>query len=133
MFVSISFVSTRLSFSDLSLSLSHSQVAQIFSLIDGSRMVADGRWIAPCNSAQTMSFSFGWVDLCSFLRRVVSDLFFLESRRGRDYVLQPSDWLMGRVSSVPSECFAWPVALVSRIVSSGLREESSLTDSRPRS
>ncbi|KAL7410223.1 aspartic peptidase domain-containing protein [Mrakia frigida] len=64
-------------------------VAQIFSLIDGSRMVADGRWITPCNSAQTMSFSFG----------------------GRDYVLQPSDWIMGRVASVPSECFAWPVAL----------------------
>lgn len=29
-------------------------------------------------------------------------------------MLQPSDWIMGRVASVPSECFAWPVALVSQ-------------------
>lgn len=64
-------------------------VEYLFSLVDGSRMVSDGVWIAPCNTRQTMTFSFG----------------------GRDYVLQPSEWLMGRVSTNTYECLAWPVAL----------------------
>jgi len=52
-------------------------------------MVSDGVWIVPCKTRATMSFSFG----------------------GRDYVLQPSEWLVGRVSTNTQECLAWPVAL----------------------
>lgn len=64
-------------------------VEYLFSLVDGSRMVSDGVWIVPCKTRATMSFSFG----------------------GRDYVLQPSEWLIGRVSTNTQECLAWPVAL----------------------
>lgn len=64
-------------------------VEYLFSRVDGSRMVSDGLWLVPCSTRATLTFAFG----------------------GRDYVLQPSEWLIGRVSTNQQECLAWPVGV----------------------
>ncbi|KAI0359850.1 acid protease [Trametes cingulata] len=66
-------------------------VSRIFSLISGARLVdADsGQWVVPCDTEETMSFNFG----------------------GRDFVMQPTDFLIGPASGNPNLCLSWPRAI----------------------
>lgn len=64
-------------------------VVELFSHIEDSRQVADGRWAVPCETKQTMTFAFGATD-------------------GRVIELQPSEWMYARISG-SSMCMAWPV------------------------
>jgi len=64
-------------------------VSRLFSLIDGARLVDQaGQWAAPCDTAVTMSFTFG----------------------RRNYTLQPSDYIIGPASGNPNLCLVWPRA-----------------------
>ncbi|KAI0833486.1 acid protease [Trametes gibbosa] len=65
-------------------------VSRIFSLISGARLVDDGagQWVVPCDTEETMAFNFG----------------------GRDFVLQPTDYLIGPASGNPNLCLSWPRA-----------------------
>jgi hypothetical protein len=64
-------------------------VVELFSHVQDSRQVADGRWAVPCDTRQTMTFAFG-------------------ADGGRVIELQPSEWMYARVSG-SSMCLAWPV------------------------
>ncbi|PFH52961.1 hypothetical protein AMATHDRAFT_73786 [Amanita thiersii Skay4041] len=67
-----------------------SDVARLFSLIDGARLVdASGQWVVPCDTVSTMSLFFG----------------------KQEYVLQPTDYLIGPASGNPNLCLAWPRAV----------------------
>ncbi|KAI0367775.1 acid protease [Pilatotrama ljubarskyi] len=64
-------------------------VSRIFSLISGARLVDAGQWVVPCDTEETMSFNFG----------------------GREFVMQPTDFLIGPASGNPNLCLSWPRAL----------------------
>jgi hypothetical protein len=63
-------------------------VIELFSHIPESRQVAPGQWAAPCDTRQTMTFTFG--------------------ESGRVIELQPSEWMYARITG-SSMCLAWPV------------------------
>jgi len=63
-------------------------VARLFSLIPASRLVGDGQYAVPCDTALTMGFTFG----------------------NRNYTLQPHEYIYARVQDPPNMCLAWPVA-----------------------
>ncbi|KAI0775198.1 acid protease [Trametes elegans] len=69
----------------------YQDVSRMFDLIDGARLVDDstGQWVVPCDTEETISFSFG----------------------GREFVLQPTDYLIGPASGNPNLCLSWPRAL----------------------
>ncbi|KAL6302374.1 acid protease [Sparassis latifolia] len=67
----------------------YQDVSRLFSLIDGSRLVADGQWVIPCDANDTMAFNFG----------------------GQNFTMQPIDYLIGAVSGDPGLCLSWPMAL----------------------
>ncbi|EIW83876.1 acid protease [Coniophora puteana RWD-64-598 SS2] len=65
-------------------------VEQIMSKFPSSRLVDEsGQWAVPCDSSAIMSFSFGSED---------------------QFILQPSDYLIGPVSTNPTMCLTWPMA-----------------------
>ncbi|OCH95384.1 acid protease [Obba rivulosa] len=65
-------------------------VARIYSLIEGSRLVdTDGQWVVPCDASEVMNFTFG----------------------KQNFTLQPTDYLIGPASGDPDLCLSWPVAL----------------------
>ncbi len=70
-------------------------VIALFSLIQDARQVADGQWAVPCGN--NMSFSFAFATGA-------------DGQSGRALVLEPSDWLIGRVEDT-SMCLAWPIVL----------------------
>ncbi|KAI0749774.1 acid protease [Daedaleopsis nitida] len=69
----------------------YQDVARIFSMIDSARLVDDeaGQYVVPCDTQVTMSFNFG----------------------GQDFILQPTDYIIGPASGNPNLCLAWPRAL----------------------
>ncbi|KAH8831916.1 acid protease [Flagelloscypha sp. PMI_526] len=67
----------------------HQDVERIFDAIQGARRVADGQWAVPCDYSGTISFSFG----------------------KEEYVLQPTDYLIGPAEGNPNLCLSLPVAL----------------------
>ncbi|KAI1796822.1 acid protease [Ganoderma leucocontextum] len=69
----------------------YQDVARIFSQIDSARLVDDttGQYVMPCDTQETMAFNFG----------------------GRDFILQPTDYLIGPASGNPNLCLSWPRAL----------------------
>ncbi|RPD60100.1 acid protease [Lentinus tigrinus ALCF2SS1-7] len=69
----------------------YQDVARIFSMIDSARLVDDttGQYVVPCDIQETMAFSFG----------------------GRNFTLQPTDYLIGPASGNPNLCLSWPRAL----------------------
>ncbi|KAI0635942.1 acid protease [Trametes polyzona] len=69
----------------------YQDVSRIFSLISGARLVDDslGQWVVPCDTEETIAFNFG----------------------GSDFVLQPTDYLIGPASGNPNLCLSWPRAL----------------------
>ncbi|EIW57558.1 acid protease [Trametes versicolor FP-101664 SS1] len=68
----------------------YQDVSRMYALIDGARLVDDsiGQWVVPCDTEQTMSFNFG----------------------GQDFVLQPTDYMIGPASGNPNLCLSWPRA-----------------------
>jgi hypothetical protein len=66
-------------------------VSNLFASFDGARLVdaSVGQWAVPCDSAMTMSFTFGQ----------------------QNFTLQPTDYLIGEASGDPGLCLAWPRAL----------------------
>ncbi|KAM5535927.1 hypothetical protein V8D89_010367 [Ganoderma adspersum] len=69
----------------------YQDVARIFSQIDSARLVDDttGQYVIPCDTEETMAFNFG----------------------GKDFILQPTDYLIGPASGNPNLCLSWPRAL----------------------
>ncbi|KAI8980194.1 acid protease [Trametes punicea] len=71
----------------------YQDVSRIFSQISGARLVNEddgiGQWAVPCDIGETISFNFG----------------------GADFVLQPTDYLIGPASGNPNMCLSWPRAL----------------------
>ncbi|EJF64945.1 acid protease [Dichomitus squalens LYAD-421 SS1] len=69
----------------------YQDVARIFSMIDSARLVDDttGQYVLPCDTQETLSFNFG----------------------GRDFVLQPTDYIIGPAAENPNLCLSWPRAL----------------------
>ncbi|PIL35571.1 hypothetical protein GSI_02299 [Ganoderma sinense ZZ0214-1] len=69
----------------------YQDVARIFSQIDSARLVDDttGQYVIPCDTEETMAFNFG----------------------GMDFILQPTDYLIGPASGNPNLCLSWPRAL----------------------
>ncbi|KAI0649100.1 acid protease [Trametes meyenii] len=69
----------------------YQDVSRIFSLISGARLVDDGvgQWVVPCDTEETISLNFG----------------------GSDFVMQPTDYLIGPASGNPNLCLSWPRAL----------------------
>ncbi|WRT70057.1 uncharacterized protein IL334_007051 [Kwoniella shivajii] len=65
-------------------------VIELFDKITDARLVAEGRWVVPCNTKMTIGFSFG----------------------GRYIQLQPSDWISAQIDQ-SSFCLAWPMAAAS--------------------
>ncbi|KAF8638272.1 hypothetical protein AX17_002294 [Amanita inopinata Kibby_2008] len=66
-----------------------SDVSRLFSLIDGARLVdQSGQWVVPCDTTTTMSLFFG----------------------KQEYILQPTDYLIGPASGSPNLCLSWPRA-----------------------
>ncbi|KAJ4477163.1 acid protease, partial [Lentinula aciculospora] len=68
-------------------------ISKLFSTFVSARLVdeAAGQWAVPCDSAITLSFTFGSVQ--------------------RNFTLQPTDYIIGEASGDPGLCLAWPVAL----------------------
>ncbi|KAI0661740.1 acid protease [Cubamyces menziesii] len=70
----------------------YQDVEQIFSQIPGARLVNDddglGQWVVPCDAEVLIAFNFG----------------------GREFVLQPTDYLIGPASGNPNLCLSWPQA-----------------------
>ncbi|KAJ3767617.1 acid protease [Lentinula raphanica] len=66
-------------------------VSKLFATFTSARLVDEtaGQWAVPCDSAVTLSFTFGQ----------------------RNFTLQPSDYLIGETSGDPGLCLAWPVAV----------------------
>ncbi|KIJ62783.1 hypothetical protein HYDPIDRAFT_113882 [Hydnomerulius pinastri MD-312] len=68
----------------------YQDVTRLYALFPDSRLVDDsGQWAIPCDSSATMSFSFG---------------------QGNDFVLQPSDYIIGPTEGNPDLCLSWPKA-----------------------
>jgi hypothetical protein len=68
----------------------YQDVARLFSVIDGSRLVdPSGQWAIPCDTNLTMTFTF----------------------RTTNYTLLPSDYIIGPTAGVPALCLTWPKAL----------------------
>ncbi|KAF5359403.1 hypothetical protein D9756_003391 [Leucocoprinus leucothites] len=69
----------------------YSDVSRLYNLIEGARLVdaASGQWVVPCDTNIPISLTFG----------------------SYDYILQPSDYIIGPASGSPSSCFSWPRAL----------------------
>ncbi|KAH9903035.1 acid protease [Cubamyces lactineus] len=70
----------------------YQDVEQIFSQIPGARLVDDddgvGQWVVPCDAEVLIAFNFG----------------------GREFVMQPTDYLIGPASGNPNLCLSWPQA-----------------------
>lgn len=68
-------------------------VSRLFQSIDDSRLVdsESGMWAIPCETDKTISFAFG----------------------GHEFVLQPTDYLIGPAAGNPDLCLTWPVASAS--------------------
>ncbi|KAF8632240.1 hypothetical protein AX15_001990 [Amanita polypyramis BW_CC] len=69
----------------------YGDVSRLFALIDGARLVDEstgGQWVVPCDTTTTMSLFFG----------------------KREYVLQPTDYLIGPALGNPNLCLSWPKA-----------------------
>ncbi|KAJ3853205.1 acid protease [Lentinula lateritia] len=66
-------------------------VSKLFSTFASARLVneAVGQWAVPCDSAITLSFTFGQ----------------------QNFTLQPTDYIIGETSGDPGLCLAWPIAL----------------------
>ncbi|KAF8825111.1 hypothetical protein HHX47_DHR7000723 [Lentinula edodes] len=67
-------------------------VSKLFSTFASARLVNEavvGQWAVPCDSAITLSFTFGQ----------------------RNFTLQPTDYIIGETSGDPGLCLAWPIAL----------------------
>ncbi|OJT11452.1 Pregnancy-associated glycoprotein 2 [Trametes pubescens] len=69
----------------------YQDVSRMYTLIDGARLVdaSIGQWVVPCDTEQTMTFNFG----------------------GQDFVLQPTDYIIGPASGNPNLCLSWPRAM----------------------
>ncbi|KAL9714116.1 hypothetical protein Ac2012v2_8353 [Leucoagaricus gongylophorus] len=69
----------------------YSDVSRLYGLIAGARLVdaVNGQWVVPCDSNVPISLTFGF----------------------HEYILQPSDYLIGPASGNPNSCFSWPRAL----------------------
>ncbi|KAJ3573645.1 hypothetical protein NP233_g2310 [Leucocoprinus birnbaumii] len=69
----------------------YADVTRLYDLIDGARLVdaTNGQWVVPCDTNIPISLTFG----------------------SHEYVLQPSNYLIGPASGSPSSCFSWPRAL----------------------
>ncbi|KAM6504503.1 aspartic peptidase A1 [Amanita muscaria] len=64
-------------------------VSRLFSRMDGARLVDNnGQWVVPCDTTSTMSLFFG----------------------EHEYILQPTDYLIGPASGNPNLCLSWPRA-----------------------
>ncbi|KAI0787656.1 acid protease [Fomes fomentarius] len=68
----------------------YQDVARIFSSISSARLVDDatGQYVVPCDTQDTIAFNFG----------------------GQDFILQPTDYIIGPASGNPNLCLAWPRA-----------------------
>ncbi|KAH9945177.1 acid protease [Epithele typhae] len=66
----------------------YQDVAQIFSKIESARLVDEdsGQWVVPCEVQDTIAFNFG----------------------GVDFLMQPTDYLIGPASGNPNLCLSWP-------------------------
>ncbi|KAF8896361.1 aspartic peptidase domain-containing protein [Infundibulicybe gibba] len=65
-------------------------VSRIFGLINGARLVDQGgQWAVPCTTVVPMTLTFG----------------------GEEYMLQPSEYLIGPAAGNPNLCLSWPRAL----------------------
>ncbi|KAF7374899.1 Aspartic protease [Mycena sanguinolenta] len=67
----------------------YQDVERLFAQIDGARLVDDGLWAVPCDTAVPISFTFGQ----------------------QTYTLDPTDYLIGPASGEPEICLTWPRAL----------------------
>ncbi|KAJ6513263.1 acid protease [Mycena sanguinolenta] len=67
----------------------YQDVERLFAQVDGSRLVDDGLWAVPCDTAVPISFTFGQ----------------------QTYTLEPTDYLIGPASDNPLICLTWPRAL----------------------
>jgi hypothetical protein len=64
-------------------------VSRLFARIDGARLVDNsGQWVVPCDTTATMSLFFG----------------------KNEYILQPTDYMIGPASGNPNLCLSWPKA-----------------------
>ncbi|KAH6913070.1 aspartic peptidase domain-containing protein [Coprinopsis sp. MPI-PUGE-AT-0042] len=64
-------------------------VAEIFSLIEGSRLIdSDGQWAVPCDTNLPFTFTFG----------------------SSNYTLLPEDYIIGPALGNPNLCLSWPQA-----------------------
>ncbi|KAL5486005.1 hypothetical protein ACEPAI_7049 [Sanghuangporus weigelae] len=70
----------------------YQDVTRLFELMSEARLVDAevGQWAVPCDTQQVLTFNFG---------------------SQRNLTLQPTDYLIGPVSSNPASCLAWPRAL----------------------
>jgi len=67
----------------------YQDVSRLFSSIVGARLVdTSGQWIVPCDANETISFQFGQ----------------------QQFVLQPTDYMIGPTSADPGLCLSWPRA-----------------------
>ncbi|KAK2463404.1 hypothetical protein APHAL10511_004490 [Amanita phalloides] len=70
---------------------SYADVSRLFALVDDARLVdesAGSQWVVPCDTTTTISLLFG----------------------NHEYILQPTDYLIGPASGNPNLCLAWPRA-----------------------
>ncbi|KIY44031.1 acid protease, partial [Fistulina hepatica ATCC 64428] len=64
-------------------------VSRLFAKIDAARIVdTSGQWAVPCDTLETISLSFG----------------------GKNYTMQPSDYLIGPTKGDAAMCLSWPYA-----------------------
>ncbi|KAL7279207.1 hypothetical protein ACG7TL_007047 [Trametes sanguinea] len=71
----------------------YQDVSRIYSQIPEARLVDDddgvGQWVVPCEIQETIAFNFG----------------------GHEFILEPTDYLIGPAAGNPALCLSWPQAL----------------------
>jgi len=69
----------------------YQDVTRLYELIDGARLIDanNGQWAIPCETSSTLSLTFG----------------------RRQYLLQPSDYIIGPASGNSNLCLSWLMAL----------------------
>ena len=82
------------------------QVSRLYANITDARLVdSSGQWEVPCSTSIPIGFTFGYFTFwCKFLFELI---YF----RGKNYTLQPTDYIIGPASGNPDLCLTWPRAL----------------------
>ena len=82
------------------------QVSRLYASITDARLVdSSGQWEVPCSTSISIGFTFGYFTFwCKFLFELI---YF----RGKNYTLQPTDYIIGPASGNPDLCLTWPRAL----------------------